>query len=394
MLTETLNIRLKQKQEAEQYRCFIDKEAGTAVQPVYNATQYLAFNSNDYLGLSHHPAILKAAADTLYTMGLGSGSAHLIAGHSQWHTALETKLAHYLQCERSLLFSSGYLANLGLLQALTQKNDLILQDKLNHASLLDARLLTQATTQRYTHLNLTSLENKLQQRHAYNQCFIVTDSVFSMDGDLANLPKLVQLAKQYRAFLIIDDAHAFGVLGANGLGSLEHFNLLGQPNVILMATLGKAVGTAGAFVASSNTIIETLIQFARTYIYTTASPAALAAATCTSLDLITSYQPQRVHLQQLITTCQKTAKTYNLPLQASQTPIQPLIFNDSVLTLSIANQLKKHGYLVTAIRPPTVPHNTARLRITLSVDHSCEQVEQLITNIAKIYYSLKKRISS
>ena len=312
MLLDTLSQRLKKQHANSLYRSPLIKESGNNAKPIYEQQKYLAFNSNDYLGLSHHPEVIKTFCTVAQQHGIGSGSAHLIAGHTHWHHQLETTLAQKLQCERVLLFSSGYLANLGILQAIPQKNDIIFQDKRNHASLIDARLLTTATTQRYKHLDLTNLEQKLQQSPQCRHRFIVTDSVFSMGGDLAKLSDLLTLAKKYKAYLIIDDAHAFGILGKHGLGSLDHYNLFNQPEIILMGTFGKALGTFGAFVAGTETIIETLIQFSRTYIYTTALPAAHAAATLTSLNLVTTQPEQRIYLKNLINFCQNLAQQLKL----------------------------------------------------------------------------------
>jgi 8-amino-7-oxononanoate synthase len=358
------------------------------------ARDLLAFCSNDYLGLANHPALIQALADGARQFGAGSGASHLINGHSRAHAALEDELAAWLApCipnAQALTFCTGYMANLALLTALGDASASIFSDKLNHASLIDGALLAKAPLLRYPHGNLALLERQLA-RCTTPIKLIVTDAVFSMDGDLADLPALLVLAERFDAWLIVDDAHGFGVLGAQGRGSLAHFNLRSE-RLIYMGTLGKAAGLGGAFVAAHPRIIEWLVQTARPYIYTTAAPPAVAHALSASLRLIGGEEGQqrRAHLQQLILQLrtQLTALIGSYPtlgwhLSDSATAIQPLIIGDNAAALALAAALDAQGLWVPAIRPPTVPAGTARLRFTLSAAHSAADVQQLLDGLTR-----------
>jgi len=348
-----------------------------------NGQPYLTFCSNDYLGLANHPSLVAAFKSAADEFGVGSGSAHLINGHSQYHEQLEHALAEFTGREAAILFSTGYMANLGVVGALLDKQDAVFEDKWNHASLLDAGLLSGARFQRYLHNDLLNLENRLQRSEARRK-LIVTDAVFSMDGDSADLTKLSKLAKQHDAWLMVDDAHGFGVLGEQGAGLCEQQNL-GQDDVqVLMGTLGKGFGTAGAFVAGSKDLIEYLTNFARPFIYTTAMPAAIAAATLTSLKIVKNEPERREHLQALIKLFREGANELGLELMPSNTAIQPILVGDAKEALHMSEQLKQLGIMVTAIRPPTVPKGTARLRVTLSAAHSEQQVLQLLDALKTI----------
>jgi len=348
-----------------------------------NGQQYLTFCSNDYLGLANHPSLVAAFKSAADEFGVGSGSAHLVNGHSQYHEQLEHALAEFTGREAAILFSTGYMANLGVVGALLDKQDAVFEDKWNHASLLDAGLLSGARFQRYLHNDLLNLENRLQRSEARRK-LIVTDAVFSMDGDSADLTKLSKLAKQHDAWLMVDDAHGFGVLGEQGAGLCEQQNL-GQDDVqVLMGTLGKGFGTAGAFVAGSKDLIEYLTNFARPFIYTTAMPAAIAAATLTSLKIVKNEPERREHLQALIKLFREGANELGLELMPSNTAIQPILVGDAKEALHMSEQLKQLGIMVTAIRPPTVPQGTARLRVTLSAAHSEQQVLQLLDALKTI----------
>jgi len=348
-----------------------------------NGQPYLTFCSNDYLGLANHPSLVAAFKSAADEFGVGSGSAHLVNGHSQYHEQLEHALAEFTGREAAILFSTGYMANLGVVGALLNKQDAVFEDKWNHASLLDAGLLSGARFQRYLHNDLTNLENRLQRSEARRK-LIVTDAVFSMDGDSADLTKLSSLAKQHDAWLMVDDAHGFGVLGEQGAGLCEQQNL-GQDDVqVLMGTLGKGFGTAGAFVAGSKDLIEYLTNFARPFIYTTAMPAAIAAATLASLKIVKDEPERREHLQALIKLFREGANELGLELMPSNTAIQPILVGDAKEALHMSEQLKQLGIMVTAIRPPTVPKGTARLRVTLSAAHSEQQVLQLLDALKTI----------
>lgn len=347
-----------------------------------NGKTMLTFCSNDYLGLANHPEVIKAFQQAANQYGVGSGAAHLVNGHSRLHQQLEEALAEFTQRERALLFSTGYMANLGLIAALAERPDTVYQDRLNHASLLDAARLSSAKLVRYPHQDTQQLAKRLAAQ-ASGQKLIVTDGVFSMDGDTAPVKALASLAKHQDAWLIVDDAHGFGVLGETGAGLLEAEHLA-QEDAILMGTLGKALGTAGAFVAGSADLIEFLIQTARPYMYTTAQPPAMAAATLASLKLVQAESERREHLKTLIQIFRQGAEQLGLALMPSATPIQPIIVGENAKALAISQQLEQLGILITAIRPPTVPANTARLRITLSAAHSQEQIEFLLTALEQI----------
>ncbi|WP_332826435.1 8-amino-7-oxononanoate synthase [Ramlibacter sp.] len=357
------------------------------------ARELLTFCSNDYLGLANHPALVEALADGARRFGAGSGASHLISGHSRAHAVLEEDLAAWLApCvpqARALYFCTGYLANLALLTALGDASATIFADKLNHASLVDGALLAKAPLQRYAHRNLTVLASQLE-RCTTPIKLIVTDAVFSMDGDLAELPELLALAERFDAWLIVDDAHGFGVLGAQGRGSLSHFGLRSE-RLIYMGTLGKAAGLGGAFVAAHPTVIDWLVQTARPYIYTTAAPPALAHALRESLRLIGGKEGEqrRAQLQQLIqlmrtqlATLIETYPRLGWRLAESATAIQPLIVGDNATALALATALDAQNLWVPAIRPPTVPAGTARLRITLSAVHSESDVRRLIEGLS------------
>ncbi|MCD5977325.1 8-amino-7-oxononanoate synthase [Pseudomonas quasicaspiana] len=343
----------------------------------------LAFCNNDYLGLANHPEIIAAWQAGADKWGVGGGSSHLVIGHSSPHHELEEALAELTGRPRALLFSNGYMANLGAVTALVGQGDTVLEDRLNHASLLDAGLLSGARFSRYLHNDAQSLNSRLEK--AVGDTLVVTDGVFSMDGDIADLPTLAHTAKAKGAWLMVDDAHGFGPLGANGGGIVEHFGLGMDDVPVLIGTLGKAFGTSGAFVAGSDELIETLIQFARPYIYTTSQPPALACATLKSLELLRTEHWRREHLTQLIAQFRAGAEQIGLTLMDSFTPIQPILIGDAGQAVRLSQMLREHGLLVTAIRPPTVPAGSARLRVTLSAAHSAAQVQLLLNALAQCY---------
>lgn len=344
--------------------------------------RYLNFSSNDYLGLADHPALRAAVHRALDDYGTGSGAAHLITGHTRAHAALEAELAEFVQRPRALLFSSGYLANLGVAGALLGRGDRVLEDRCNHASLLDAGLLSGARFSRYPHAQASGIQWQRAQRGA--RTLVMTDGVFSMDGDIAPLPELARAAAAAGAFLMVDDAHGFGVLGEHGRGSLEHFSLGITEVPVFMATLGKALGTFGAFVAGSEALVETLIQHARTYIYTTAAPACLAEAGRAALKLVQTESWRREHLNRLIQRFRAGAKQLNLPMLDSITAIQPLLLGKADRAVAVSEQLRDHGILTAAIRPPTVPAGSARLRITLTAAHSEQHIDRLLSALQEV----------
>jgi len=378
----SLSEELAQRREAHLYRSRQVLQSPQGVEINIEGRQLLNFCSNDYLGLANHPKLIAAFCQAANEYGVGSGAAHLITGHSEHHHRLEEELAAFTQRPRALLFSTGYMANLGVVSALAGQGDAVFEDRLNHASLLDAGLLSRARLQRFTHLDSDDLQSKLSQSKA-KQKLIVSDGIFSMDGDMADAAGLAKAASEHNAWLMIDDAHGLGVLGQSGGGTLEEYQLGVDEVPILMGTFGKAFGTFGAFVAGEEALIETLIQQARSYIYTTALPPAVAAATREALKLIQTEGWRREHLQALITQFRQGAKQRGLSLMASNSAIQPLMIGDSERAVTLSESLKAAGLLISAIRPPTVPQDTARLRITLSANHQPEHVERLLDALAK-----------
>ncbi len=374
---------LQTRRQAGLYRS--RRVVSTAQQPelVVDGKRVTAFCSNDYLGLANHPDVIAALQRAAADYGVGSGAAHLITGHTDAHHRLEEALAEYTGRPRALLFSTGYMANMGVISALMKQGDRLFEDRLNHASLVDAGQLSRARMLRYQHADPESLGIQLA-RSGEGQALIATDGVFSMDGDLAPLPALVELARTHQAWLMVDDAHGLGVLGAEGGGVLSHFGLDGDEVPILMGTLGKGFGTYGAFVAGSEELIETLIQHARSYIYTTAPPAALAEATLVSLRLARQETWRRERLQSLIARFRQSAVQLGLPLMDSMTPIQLILAGSSRQALAWSLQLEKQGLLVSAIRPPTVAEGSARLRITFSAKHTDRQLDRLLDALATL----------
>jgi 8-amino-7-oxononanoate synthase len=344
-------------------------------QVTVDGQSYRAFCSNDYLGLAAHPELIRAVQEGCARYGAGAGASHLVLGHSEAHHALEEALARFVGAPRALLFSTGYMANIGVVTALVGHGDAVFADRLNHASLNDACLLSRARFRRYPHGDMNALERLLAQTKARRR-LVVTDAVFSMDGDIAPVRELAELAERFDAWLFLDDAHGFGVLGNGGRGVLSHCGV-DSPRIIYMATLGKAAGVFGAFVAGLAELTETLIQRARSYVYTTASPPALAHALLTSLKLIETEQWRRDRLAQLIESVKARLSGGRWRLLASATPIQPLIVGGATEALALSEQLRRRGILVPAIRPPTVPQGTARLRISLSAAHGEDDVAEL-----------------
>ncbi len=343
------------------------------------------FCSNDYLGLANNPQLKQATIDAINTFGVGSGSAHLVNGHSTAHHQLEEELAEFTGYPRALLFSTGYMANLGLCQALVKKGDYVFEDRLNHASLIDGGLISGARLQRYLHNDISSLKPKLQKTNQTSEKLVLTDGVFSMDGNIARLPELSTLCKKSNSWLMVDDAHGFGTLGETGRGCLQHFSLSNEDIPVYMATLGKAVGTAGAFIAGSEALIETIIQKARTYIYTTAMPPAIAEASRYSLHIIQNESRHLNNLNNNISYFRRCCLQSSLPVENSETAIQPIIIGDDYEALQISKALFERGFMVTAIRPPTVPEGTSRLRITLSAKHTHEHIDQLIEALNDLF---------
>ncbi len=373
-----LNAELTRLKQQGLYRQRRILDSATGIYAHADGREVISFCSNDYLGLANHPDVVKAMQTGTDHWGVGSGASHLVNGHTAAHHALEEELAAFTGRPRTLLFSTGYMANLGVIAALCGRGDYVFEDRLNHASLLDGGLLSQARLQRYAHGDSAALETQLARRDS-GEKLVVTDGVFSMDGDIAPLPELAAAAKDHNAWLMVDDAHGFGVLGATGGGTVAHFGLGMDEVPILIGTLGKAFGSFGAFVAGAEELIEFLIQKARPYIYTTALPPAVAEATRASLKLLQTENWRRDKLQRLIQRFRSGAAELGLTLMDSYTPIQPLLIGDNDRAVALSQALLKQGILIGAIRPPTVPEGSARLRITFSAAHREVDVDQLLT---------------
>lgn len=379
LLADRLEAGLARRRQDHLYRQRLTLQSAQGPVVQLDGRPYLNFCSNDYLGLAAHPRVIAAFQRAAAQYGVGSGASHLVCGHSTLHHQLEEALAEFTGRPRALLFSSGYMANMGILMTLLRRGDHVFEDRLNHASLLDGGLHSGARFQRFTHNDVAALERKLAKASGVK--LAVVDGVFSMDGDSAPLPALAAACARQDAWLMVDDAHGFGVMGERGAGSTELAALDCSGAQVLMATLGKALGTAGAFVAGTETLIEALIQQARTYIYTTALPPAIAAASLESLGLLREESWRRQHLAHLIRRFRHGAGQLDLPLMNSGSAIQPLLVGDAATAVTLSTRLGQRGLLIGAIRPPTVPAGTSRLRITLSAGHSEDQVDQLLEQL-------------
>jgi 8-amino-7-oxononanoate synthase len=347
-----------------------------------NGEPCLAFCSNDYLGLANHPALAEAVRRALGEFGVGAGASGHVCGHTSVHEALEERLARFVGLPRALHFSTGYMANLGVVPSLAGPGDAIYSDRLNHASLIDAARLSRADVMVYPHCDLDALDRQMQAS-AHRSRLVVTDAVFSMDGDLAPLPQLLALCERHDAWLVVDDAHGFGVLGESGAGSLAHWGIRSQ-RIVYIGTLGKAAGVFGAFVAADADVIEWILQRARTYMFTTASPPLLAAALLAALEVIESEPWRRRHLAALIDRIGSGLSALPWRRLPSNTAIQPLIIGENCLTMSLMQSLRQDGIWVPAIRPPTVPSGTARLRISLSAAHCEHDVDRLLNALGRL----------
>ena len=340
------------------------------------------FSSNDYLGLARHPALAAAMAKCAARTGAGSGASHLITGHGAEHDRLEEELAAFTRRERALLFSTGYMANLAVMTALAGRSERVLLDRLCHASLIDGARLSGATLVRYAHADALEAA-RLLDADAAHTALLATDGVFSMDGDLAPLPELTRCIRRRDLWLLVDDAHGLGVVGADGGGVLEHFGLGSDAVPILVGTLGKAFGSFGAFVAGSAELIEFLIQKARTYVYTTALPQPFAAATSAALALVRTESWRRERLRTLVGRFRVAAHALGVPLANSTTPIQPVLLGSAAAALAAQRELASAGYWVVAIRPPSVPAGSARLRVTLSAAHTEAEIDGLAEQLGR-----------
>jgi 8-amino-7-oxononanoate synthase len=386
-MRELLAARLQRQQAAragaqlERRLRTIDGRDGTRVR--HEGRTLVGFCSNDYLGLASHPQLVAALQRAAGEHGVGSGAAHLVCGHHRLHEALQQEVADWLGQPRALLFGSGYLANLGVLQALLDAGDLCVQDRLNHACLLDGARLSGATLKRYPHGDVDGARRQLQALPEA-PALLATDGVFSMDGDVAPLAGLAAVAAESRALLYVDDAHGIGVLGAGGAGSAAACGLEGAAAPLQLVTLGKALGGYGALVVGSDAVVEAVLQRARSYLFTTALPPALAAASLAAVRLAREAESLRDRLRGNILQFRTGAAQLGLPLLPSATPIQPLLLGDNAAVLAAAAALEARGFLVAAIRPPTVPEGRARLRITLSAAHGMDEIERLLDALATV----------
>lgn len=383
MLKQRLQKALQQQQSKHLYRKLDIRHSSQGTEVIYDGKSYLSFCSNDYLGLANHPDVVKAFKDAADIYGVGSGASHLLSGHCDVHHALEEELAAFLGYPAVLLFSTGYMANLGLINTFAKRGDLLVQDHNNHASLIDAGLLARSEMRRYRHNDLAHLQEILETT-AHKNKFIVTQGIFSMSGELAPLPEIVQLAKLHRACLIVDDAHGIGSLGETGRGTLEHWHLTHKQVPLLVGTLGKALGSFGAFVAGEKNSIEALQQFARAYIYTTALPPAICAATRASLVILKKEKGRQEHLKSLIQEFHKGAKKIGITLSPSITAIQSVLIGDEKKAMILSEKLHQRGILIKAIRSPTVALGHACLRISLSSAHTSEHIQFLLENLNEL----------
>lgn len=386
---ESLEQNLHQRREDGLFRRrpIIGSPQGPGI--LADGKQALSFCSNDYLGLANHPELKQAFKEAVEEYGVGTGASHLVSGHTRAHHALEEELAAFTGRSRALLFSCGYMANVGVITTLLAKGDSVFEDRLNHASLLDGGVYSRAQFHRYPHRDYASLDKKLSAETSHRRRLVVTDGVFSMDGDLADLSQLIDICGRHEALLMVDDAHGFGCLGDDGSGTIGLYKERGleitQNNCqVLVGTLGKAFGTAGAFVAGSDQLIETLIQYCRPYIYTTAMPAALAQATRAALQLLRNESWRRDKLRDYISRFRTHCRELGLTLTDSISPIQGVIFGDVEKTMAASRILSDAGIFVTAIRPPTVPRGSARLRVTFSAAHTEADFQQLLAAMKQL----------
>ena len=358
-------------------------ETGCSTHVSVDGKPLLAFCSNDYLGLASHPAIQEVVCKAARQWGTGSGGSHVVNGHMTPHQMLEEALAQFVGAGRALYYSTGYMANIGVVPTLVGRGDAVFADRLNHASLIDAVQLSRADHRRYAHKDMAQLEKMLAASDAKRK-LILSDAVFSMDGDVAPLKELLDLAEQYDAWLVLADAHGFGVLGQAGRGSLDHFGIAFHPRLVYIGTLGKAAGVSGAFVAGSSTVIEWLMQRSRSYIFTTASSPIIAVALLASLELVRQGEDRREQLRRLAKSLHEGLQGTAWRILPSFTAIHPIIVGGNDAVLKVSDALMDRGIWVPAIRPPTVPKGQARLRISLSASHTLADVGRLVSALREI----------
>src|SRR4051794_9631421 len=386
MLDEWLGLRIEKTKEAGLYRKFRTMNTAPLPEMVIDGWRQIVFSSNNYLGLANDQRLVYAAETVLHEFGVGSSGSRLTTGHTDWHQKLEEKIARFKQTEAALLFSSGFLANVGVLSSLPEKGDVILSDQLNHASIIDGCRLSKANTVVYNHIDMNDLEEKLKETHFYKRRFIVTDGVFSMDGTIAPLDQIIRLGKQYDAYVIVDNAHATGVLGEKGRGTSEYFGV--YPDVVI-GTLSKAVGTEGGFVTGSKVLIDFLLNNARTFIFQTAMPPSICAASYVALEIIEESNEKRQLLFSNINKIKNRLEEMGYVVKGDLTPIIPVIIGDPKEAIRFAEKLQENGIYAPAIRPPTVPNGESRIRLTVTSDHGSKEIDYLL----ECFHSIGKELN-
>ena len=375
MLDEWLSQRIEKTKEAGLYREFRTMNTAPLPEMLIDGQRQIVFSSNNYLGLANDQRLIDAAETILHEFGVGSSGSRLTTGHTDWHQKLEEKIARFKQTEAALLFSSGFLANVGVLSSLPEKGDVILSDQLNHASIIDGCRLSKADTVVYNHVDMNDLEKKLKETVSYKRRFIVTDGVFSMDGTITPLDQIILIAKQYDAYVIVDDAHATGVLGEKGRGTSEYFGV--YPDVVI-GTLSKAIGTEGGFVAGSKVLIDFLLNHARTFIFQTAMPPSICAASHAALEIIEESNEKRQLLFSNVKRVKNSLEEMGYIVKGDLTPIIPVIIGDPQDAVMFAKKLQENGIYAPAIRPPTVPNGESRIRLTVTSAHGSKEIDYLL----------------
>ena len=383
MLNDLLTTELRDLDEQHLRRVLRSVDGAQGPRIHVDGRDILNFSSNDYLGLAGDPRLAAAARNALDQEGVGAGASRLISGHLSSHRKLEQLLADFKQTQSSLVFSTGYMANVGIISALVGRDDIVFSDRLNHASIVDGIVFSRAQMKRYPHCDMKALEEMLKETPAKTKKLIVTDSVFSMDGDIAPLDHIVDLAQRYKAMVMVDEAHGFGVLGKNGKGAVEHFGLEGKID-IQMGTLSKAAGCFGGYVCGSKALIDYLTNKARSFVYTTAMPPMVAAAAARGVEIIRDEPTRRQYLLELADDLRRGLNDLGFDTMNSQTPIIPILVKDTQASVDLSAKLFEEGIWVQAIRPPTVPENAARLRLTVTAAHTREDVNQLLDVLKKL----------
>jgi 8-amino-7-oxononanoate synthase len=378
--------RIEKTKQGGLYRELKTMSPSPQPQMLVSGTQQIVFSSNNYLGLANDSILIEKALKTLQEFGLGSSGSRLTTGNTEWHEKLEERIASFKRMEAALLFSSGYLANMGVLSSLPEKGDVLLSDQLNHASIIDGCRLSKAETVIYKHVDMNNLEKKLKETQTYTRRFIVTDGVFSMDGTIAPLDQIMKLAKRYDAYVMVDDAHATGVLGESGRGTSELFGV--SPDVVI-GTLSKAVGVEGGFVTGSRVLIDFLLNHTRTFIFQTSIPPVSCAAAYAALGIIEKSQEKRESLLRKIKIIKSTLEAMGFTVHGENTPIIPVIIGNEETSVKFSKKLQENGIYAPAIRPPTVPKGESRIRLTVTAAHNDAQVEHLLASFKHIGRELK-----